>query len=76
VRTRLVRVSQGNLGDYKSLGAGLFELRLTTGAGYRVYYGYDGDEIVLLLSGGDKSTQSKDIDKARAFLSDYKRRTT
>jgi putative addiction module killer protein len=50
----------------------VFELRIHLGAGYRIYYGKDGKDIVLLLCGGDKSTQSKDIKKAKFFWEDYK----
>lgn len=65
---RLDRASSGNLGNYKSLGAGLFELRLTYGPGYRLYFAREGDVIVVLLIGGDKSTQNRDIEKAREIL--------
>ncbi len=62
---RIERVKEGNFGDYKSIGADLSELRITTGPGYRIYYTKKDDEIVILLVGGDKSTQSKDIQKAK-----------
>lgn len=62
---RLDRIKEGNFGDYKSINNHISELRITTGAGYRVYYTKHNDEIVLLLIGGDKSTQSKDIAKAK-----------
>jgi putative addiction module killer protein len=61
----------GNLGDHRVLDAGLFELRLDFGPGYRVYCGEVGDRIVLLLCGGDKATQQKDIRKARQCWNDY-----
>jgi putative addiction module killer protein len=64
-------VAQGNYGDYKSVGEGVYELRFFFGKGYRVYFGEDGDTIVVLLQGGDKSSQSKDITKARAYWKDY-----
>jgi len=66
-------MEQGNFGDYKSIGEGLYELRLHFGSGYRVYYGKIGDEIILLLAGGDKNTQKQDIQKARYYWRDYKR---
>jgi putative addiction module killer protein len=69
--TRLDRLEFGNFGDRKSVGDGVFELRLDFGAGYRVYYGEIGNIIVLLLLGGDKSTQERDIVKARACFKDY-----
>lgn len=68
---RVDRMKNGNFGDYKALGDGLSELRLTTGPAYRVYFAQKGDEIIVLLVGGDKSTQSKDIEKARELLKEY-----
>ena len=62
---RIERAKSGNFGDYKSLGSDVSELRVTTGPGYRVYYTLRGDEIIILLVGGDKSTQTKDIEKAK-----------
>lgn len=56
-------------GDHKSLGSGLFELRFFFGPGFRVYYTIRRRQVVLLLAGGDKSTQTKDIEKARAIMS-------
>ena len=61
---RLFRVQSGNYGDYKPVKGGIFELRLHFGSGYRIYFGEDGERIVVLLCGGDKSTQKKDIDTA------------
>jgi len=69
---RIKRMQEGNFGDHKSLGQNLSELRITIGAGYRVYYTQEGDEIIILLIGGDKSTQSKDIEKAKQILKEYK----
>jgi putative addiction module killer protein len=71
VRARLDRVVTGNFGDSKSLGDGVYELRFTLGAGIRVYYGLDGDTLVVLLLGGDKSSQDKDILKAKEYWLDY-----
>jgi len=62
---RIERVKEGNFGDYKSVGTDISELRITTGPGYRIYYTKKDDEIIILLVGGDKSTQSKDIQKAK-----------
>ena len=62
---RLQRVQEGNFGDHKSVGGGVSELRITEGAGYRLYYTIQGDVIVIMLAGGDKSTQQKDIKKAK-----------
>ncbi len=68
ILTRLRRVELGNLGDHKSLGDGVSELRLTYGPGYRLYYTRRGEEIILLLAGGDKSTQTRDIKLAKELL--------
>ncbi|AVH39936.1 addiction module antitoxin RelB [Pseudomonas monteilii] len=65
---RLERVAIGNLGDFKWLGGGLGELRIDVGAGYRVYFTQKGHRLVLLLVGGDKSTQVADILKSRKLL--------
>jgi len=74
VRTRLNRASLGNLGDYASIGGGVFELRIFHGPGYRVYYSLEGDTVMLLLFGGTKGTQQKDIKVAKAYLADYRKR--
>jgi putative addiction module killer protein len=68
---RLYRIESGNYGDYKNLGDGLNELRFFFGAGYRVYFGEDGDTIVILLCGGDKDGQRKDIEKAKGYWKEY-----
>ena len=64
IRNRLKRVESGNLGDYRSVGAGVFELKIDYGPGYRIYYTRCGDIIYLLLLGGDKSSQKRDIKRA------------
>ncbi len=61
---RIDRLANGNPGDVRPIGKGLSELRLDVGPGYRVYYLQDADTLVLLLCGGDKSTQQKDIEEA------------
>ncbi len=68
---RLNRVRNGNFGDYKSLGDGLYELRFTIGAGYRIYYMRKGYEVIILLAGGDKSSQVRDIKKAKELMKEY-----
>lgn len=68
---RLNRVALGNFGDHKSLGQNISELKITTGPGYRIYYTQKGQEIIILLVGGDKSTQSKDIKKAKEMAKEY-----
>ncbi|NOT21162.1 MAG: type II toxin-antitoxin system RelE/ParE family toxin [Nitrospiraceae bacterium] len=74
IRVRLDRVSLGNFGDCHGVGEGVQELRIDYGPGYRVYFGQDGAAIVLLLCGGDKSTQVKDIDTAKRYWNEYRRR--
>lgn len=74
LRTRLDRLSGGNFGDYKRVGEGVFELRIHFGPGYRVYFGLDGEKIVILLCGGDKSSQVSDIHRAQMYWADYLRR--
>lgn len=62
---RIRRLSLGNPGDVKPVGEGIFEIRIDHGPGYRVYYVQKKNQIIILLAGGDKSTQSRDISKAR-----------
>ena len=64
IQTRIDRVELGNFGDHKGVGAGVFELRVHHGPGYRVYYGRDGDLLVILLAGGTKNRQAHDIERA------------
>jgi len=68
ILARLKVVESGNLGDSKSVGGKISELRLTYGPGYRIYFTKKGNRIILLLCGGNKSTQSSDIKKAKAIL--------
>ena len=63
-RTMMI-MNFNHFGDTKAVGDNIFELRIHIGAGYRIYYTIKGNEVVYLLSGGDKSTQEKDIEKAR-----------
>ena len=72
--TRLDRLKMGNFGDCKSIGNGIYELRIHYRPGIRIYYSKIGMKVVLLLCGGDKSSQKKDIKNAQAFLEDYKDR--
>lgn len=71
IRVRIDRLKRGNFGDSKSVGEGVYELRIDYGPGYRVYFGKVGLTIVLLLCGGDKSTQTVDIRKAKIYWHDY-----
>ncbi len=74
VLVRLDRLQLGLEGHWRSVGDGVRELKIPEGKGYRVYYAWDGRTIVLLLCGGDKSTQSADIENARAYWRDYNER--
>ena len=76
IRVRLDRLSLGNFSDCHGVGGGVQELHIDYGPGYRVYFGQEGSTIVLLLCGGDKRTQSGDINRAVAYWRDYQRRTT
>ena|SRR2546427_321930 len=75
IRTRLNRIRLGNFGDSTSVGEGVEELRIDFGPGYRVYYGQAGLKVVLLLCGGDKSTQTQDILQAKRYWKDYQKRS-
>ncbi|MEG4941507.1 type II toxin-antitoxin system RelE/ParE family toxin [Microcoleus sp. F4-D5] len=74
IKSRLDRVEQGNLGDFKSVGQGVFELRINYGPGYRLYFGQVGLTIVVILIAGDKSTQEQDIRQAIEYWTDYEKR--
>tara|TARA_R110001606_G_scaffold188590_5_gene336407 strand:- start:1027 stop:1368 length:342 start_codon:yes stop_codon:yes gene_type:complete len=74
VRTAIARMESGNMGDAKPVGSGVSERRINYGPGYRIYFGKDGNALVLLLTGGTKKRQQKDIDQAKALWSDYKKR--
>jgi putative addiction module killer protein len=74
IRVRLNHVRLGNLGDCKAVGKGVNELRVDCGPGYRVYYGKSGTTVVILLCGGSKKSQSKDIRLAQAYWADFQRR--
>lgn len=69
--TRIDRMKFGNFGDCKSVGQGVFELRVHFGPGYRVYFGLVGSEVVLLLVGGDKASQPKDISLAQRYWKEF-----
>lgn len=72
IDARLTRVRDGNLGDCRSVGEGVYELRINYGPGYRVYFGQVGAIVVLLLCGGDKSTQQRDIRTAKEYWANYR----
>jgi putative addiction module killer protein len=74
VTTALVRLEQGNISNVKSVGAGVSEIKIDWGPGYRIYFGRDGEVLVILLKGGTKKRQDDDIKTAKLFWQDYKRR--
>ena len=74
VTTALVRMEQGNFSNAKGVGSGVFECRMDFGPGYRIYFGKDGNMLVILLAGGTKRRQRQDIADAHARWQDYKRR--
>ena len=74
VVTALVRMEQGNMSNTKRVGSGVFECRIDFGPGYRVYFGKDGNTLIILLGGGTKKRQQNDIQKAWKIWKDYKKR--
>lgn len=76
VRVRINRLRQGNLGDSRSLGEGVHELRIHYGPGYRVYFGILDRENVALLCGGHKGTQNRDIERAKGYWRELRSRAT
>lgn len=71
IQARVLRFEMGNLGDHKSVGAGVWEARLAFGPGYRIYFGKDGRSVILLLVGGSKASQTQDIRRAQGYWRDY-----
>ena len=71
VQARVLRFELGNLGDRKSVGPGVWEARLAFGPGYRIYFGRNGEAVILLLLGGTKASQARDIRRAQGFWRDY-----
>jgi putative addiction module killer protein len=76
VTTALARIEHGNFSRVKGVGAGVFEYRIDFGPGYRVYFGKDGETLVILVAGGTKKRQGQDIALAQERWSDYKWRKT
>jgi len=74
VTTAMQRMASGNLSEVKSVGAGVMERRIDWGPGYRLYFGRDGDRLIVLLGGGTKKRQQQDIEEALSRWMDYKRR--
>lgn len=74
VAIALERLVHGNLSSVKSLGAGVRELRIDFGPGYRVYFGWDGQTLIILLAGGSKKRQQADIERAKEMWKEFKQR--
>ena len=74
VRVAVARMEGGDLSDVRGVGSGVSERRIHAGPGYRVYFGRDGDALIVLLGGGTKARQHRDIEQARELWQDYKRR--
>ncbi len=72
ILTRLDRVKEGNLGDCEPVGEGVIELKIDYGPGYRIYCLKDGDSMIILICGGTKKGQQKDIEKAKQYAKDYR----
>ncbi len=74
IAAALIRLEQGNFSNVKGVGASVLEYRVDFGSGYRIYFGKDGERLVILLAGGTKKRQQKDIEVAQARWEDYKQR--
>lgn len=74
VARAVARMEQGNLSNAKTVGGGVLEFRIDFGPGYRLYFGRDGEKLVILLTGGSKQRQQRDIERAWAYWQDYKQR--
>ena len=72
IAARILRFENGNLGDSKNVGDGVFEARIHFGPGYRIYFGMSGNKLIVLLIGGDKKTQTRDVRKAKLHWTDWK----
>ena len=73
IEVALSRMREGNLSNSKSVGRGVLEYRMDFGPGYRIYFGRDGDTLIVLLGGGTKSRQHRDIENAKALWQEYRR---
>jgi putative addiction module killer protein len=74
VQTAIARMELGNLSNVRSVGSGLSEYRIHFGPGYRIYFGRDGDTLIILLGGGTKQRQQRDIEAAKALWQEYRQR--
>jgi putative addiction module killer protein len=72
IQARIARLRSGNLGDSAAVGSGVCEIRIHSGPGYRIYFARQGKEVIILLAGGDKSSQADDIKRARQLLRDIR----
>ena len=72
IRNRIRRIELGNFGEYRFVGTGVFELKCSFGPGYRVYFAKVENTVVVLLAGGDKSSQNRDIERAKTYWKQYK----
>ena len=75
IRERLARIRSGNFGDFRTVGGGVQELRIPVGRGIRIYFGRQGDSLVILLCGGDKQSQQRDIRRAQLYWNEYRSRS-
>jgi len=71
IARRIERAQKGNFGDHRSIDKNLLEMRLTIGPGYRIYYTLRNNDLIILLVGGDKSTQQQDINRAKELKKEY-----
>ena len=74
IRTHTTRLELGHFGDHRAVGDGIWELKIRYGPGYRVYYLLDGEKLIILLCGGHKGSQDRDIANAKTYAADYRRR--
>lgn len=74
VRTAIAQMEAGSLGDHKSVGGGVWERRINFEKGYRVYFAKDGKELIILICGGTKTRQQSEINKAKKYWKEYKKR--
>ena len=74
IHNQIDRLRLGNAGDFKSIGNGIYELRIHYGPGYRIYFGQTGKQIILLLCGGNKASQQQDVNRAKQYWQEYRRR--
>jgi putative addiction module killer protein len=71
IRKRIRQAEEGNFGNYRHVGDGVFEFKIFEGPGYRIYFGIDGDTLIVIIIGGDKSSQKRDIEKAKELWQVY-----